>query len=261
MRIQGTPGGSAGVLIDGMTNLAGFLPGDFGEASISPEAIQELNVFTGNVSAEMGRQSGGTMNFTLKSGTNQPHGTALLLPAQRSLSTPTTGTTISFSPRDPNFTNSPHANFLRPATAARTTAAASAVPSTFRKSMTAATRPSSTSPRSDSTTPPSGLAIAEQDRPAARDVAGQSEPAAHQQQVGTDAHGPPGVRRTDFRSLDPSPGESGRYIADPFAGNIIPASRISTVARNYAASSTSGTSRSTTSLLNNMYDTRSISRT
>jgi hypothetical protein len=64
------------VLVDGMTNLAGFLPGDFAEASISPEAIQELNVFTGNVSAEMGRQSGGTMNFTLKSGTNQPHGTA-----------------------------------------------------------------------------------------------------------------------------------------------------------------------------------------
>jgi hypothetical protein len=59
MRIQGTPGGSAGVLIDGMTNLAGFLPGDFAEASISPEAIQELNVFTGNVAAEMGARAAG----------------------------------------------------------------------------------------------------------------------------------------------------------------------------------------------------------
>ncbi|HPQ15545.1 MAG TPA: TonB-dependent receptor, partial [Bryobacteraceae bacterium] len=74
MKIQGTPAGSAGIIVDGMTNLAGFLPGDFGEASISPEAIQELNVQTGNVSAEYGRQSGGTLAFTLKSGTNDVHG-------------------------------------------------------------------------------------------------------------------------------------------------------------------------------------------
>ncbi len=59
MRIQGTPGASQGIIIDGMTNLAGFLPGDFAEASVSPEAIQELNVYTGNVSAEHGRQGAG----------------------------------------------------------------------------------------------------------------------------------------------------------------------------------------------------------
>jgi len=56
MRIQGTPAAARGVLIDGMTNLR-ILPGDFAEASISPEAIQELNVFTGNVAAEMGAKA------------------------------------------------------------------------------------------------------------------------------------------------------------------------------------------------------------
>jgi len=76
MSIQGTPGASAGIVIDGMTNLAGFLPGDFAEASISSEAVQELTVVTGTASAEHGRQSGGSLVFTLKSGTNQIHGSA-----------------------------------------------------------------------------------------------------------------------------------------------------------------------------------------
>ncbi|MCI0418476.1 MAG: carboxypeptidase-like regulatory domain-containing protein, partial [Acidobacteria bacterium] len=41
VKIQGTPGGTQNVVIDGTTNTAGMLPGDFAEASISPEAIQE----------------------------------------------------------------------------------------------------------------------------------------------------------------------------------------------------------------------------
>jgi Carboxypeptidase regulatory-like domain/TonB-dependent Receptor Plug Domain len=113
MRIQGTPGGSAGVLIDGMTNLAGFLPGDFAEASVSPEAIQELNVFTGNVSAEMGRQAGGTMNFTLKSGANQPHGTLFYYLRNEALSANDWNNNLNLA-RDPNFTRPTTRNFLRP---------------------------------------------------------------------------------------------------------------------------------------------------
>ena len=113
MRIQGTPGGSAGVLIDGMTNLAGFLPGDFGEASISPEAIQELNVFTGNVSAEMGRQSGGTMNFTLKSGTNQPHGSLFYYLRNEIFNANDWNNNLQLA-ADANFTKSTTQNFVRP---------------------------------------------------------------------------------------------------------------------------------------------------
>jgi hypothetical protein len=41
MRIQGTPSMSQSVVVDGMNVLTGRLPGDFLEASISPEAVQE----------------------------------------------------------------------------------------------------------------------------------------------------------------------------------------------------------------------------
>src|SRR5262245_36482232 len=113
MRIQGTPGASQGILIDGMTNLAGFLPGDFAEASVSPEAIQELNVFTGNVSAEHGRQGGGTLNFTLKSGTNRLHGSAFYFLRNEALNSNDWNNNRILA-ADPNFTRPDTANFVRP---------------------------------------------------------------------------------------------------------------------------------------------------
>ena len=113
MSIQGNPGGSAGILIDGMTNLAGFLPGDFGEASVSPEAVQELTVFTGNVAAEQGRQSGGTMNFTLKSGTNRPHG-AVFYYLRNEIFNANNWNNNLYLAADPNFTKSTTRSFIRP---------------------------------------------------------------------------------------------------------------------------------------------------
>ena len=51
-------------------------PGVFNEAQPSVDAIQEINVQTANFNAEYGQAGGAIMNFTLKSGTNQLHGTA-----------------------------------------------------------------------------------------------------------------------------------------------------------------------------------------
>jgi hypothetical protein len=51
-------------------------PGVFNEAQPSVDAIQEINVQTANFNAEYGQAGGAIMNFTLKSGTNQVHGTA-----------------------------------------------------------------------------------------------------------------------------------------------------------------------------------------
>ncbi len=75
--VHGTPAGGQTVLIDGQNNLTGFLSGDFAEQSISPEAIQEMTVTVGAQSAETGRASGGVLQFALKSGTNQLHGSGL----------------------------------------------------------------------------------------------------------------------------------------------------------------------------------------
>lgn len=46
-KAQGTPSKTLATVVDGMSNEAGFLPGEFGQDSISPEAIEELTVFTG----------------------------------------------------------------------------------------------------------------------------------------------------------------------------------------------------------------------
>src|SRR5260370_40250863 len=51
-------------------------PGVFNEAQPSVDAIQEINVQTANFNAEYGQAGGAIMNMTLKSGTNQLHGTA-----------------------------------------------------------------------------------------------------------------------------------------------------------------------------------------
>jgi len=51
-------------------------PGVFNEAQPSVDAIQEINIQTANFNAEYGQAGGAIMNFTLKSGTNQLHGSA-----------------------------------------------------------------------------------------------------------------------------------------------------------------------------------------
>jgi hypothetical protein len=63
------------VLIDG-TSAVVQIGGHIGESSPSMEAIQEFKVETSGVRAEDGRTGGGVFKFTLKSGTNDFHGSA-----------------------------------------------------------------------------------------------------------------------------------------------------------------------------------------
>ena len=74
-------------------------------------------------------------------------------------------------------------------------------------------------------------------------------------QVGTDALGRPVM---EGQIYDPSTLKqvNGRYIAEPFAGNIIPSNRISNVAKAYAGIFNEWYQPATSSLLNNMYDSR-----
>ncbi len=73
--IAGTPAFSKEVLIDGMSATA-QIQGHVGESSPPMEAVQEFSVQTSGMSAEYGRTSGGVFNFALKSGTNEFHGSA-----------------------------------------------------------------------------------------------------------------------------------------------------------------------------------------
>jgi hypothetical protein len=73
--IGGSPAFSKEVLIDGMSATA-QIQGHVGESSPTMEAVQEFRVQTSGMSAEYGRSSGGVFNFSLKSGTNQFRGSA-----------------------------------------------------------------------------------------------------------------------------------------------------------------------------------------
>jgi carboxypeptidase family protein/TonB-dependent receptor-like protein len=255
MRIQGTPGGSAGVLVDGMTNLAGFLPGDFAEASISPEAIQELNVFTGNVSAEMGRQSGGTMNFTLKSGTNQPHGTAFYYLRNEIFNANDWNNNLRLA-ADPNFSNAATANFVRPRDRRKDYGASFGGPVYIPRIYDGRNKTFFyfTAERfNNSTRGPGNLNWTV---PQPEMWRGNLSRLLTGRQVGTDGMNRPVM---EGQIYDPSTLrrlENGRYIADPFLGNIIPTSRISRVAQKYAGIFDEWYQPATTSLLNNSYDNR-----
>ena len=74
VRINGSPGGSEKVLIDGMdgTNILG--QGANQQNQPGMDSIQEWTVQTSNYSAEFGQAGSAVMNVTMKSGTNQYHG-------------------------------------------------------------------------------------------------------------------------------------------------------------------------------------------
>jgi Carboxypeptidase regulatory-like domain len=72
-RINGSPAFSKEVLLDGAT-VTTYLAGHFGESSVSMEALEEFKIQTSGLSAEYGRTGGGVFNFVMRSGQNSPHG-------------------------------------------------------------------------------------------------------------------------------------------------------------------------------------------
>ena len=73
--INGSSHFSKETLVDGVT-ITTHRAGDFGQASVSIEALQEFRIQTSGMSAEYGRAQGGVFNYVMKSGTNQVHGSA-----------------------------------------------------------------------------------------------------------------------------------------------------------------------------------------
>ncbi|HLI84055.1 MAG TPA: TonB-dependent receptor [Bryobacteraceae bacterium] len=76
VHINGNPAGSETVLVDGMdgTNILG--QGANQQNQPGMDSIQEWTVQTSNYSAEYGQAGSAVMNITMKSGTNQYHGSA-----------------------------------------------------------------------------------------------------------------------------------------------------------------------------------------
>ncbi len=92
------------VLIDGISATA-QIQGHIGESSPTMEAVQEFKVQTSGMSAEYGRTSGGVFNFSLKSGTNELHGSGFYYARNEALNANTwmNNWNLSQNPGDPRY--------------------------------------------------------------------------------------------------------------------------------------------------------------
>jgi hypothetical protein len=74
MQVNGAPNNTYKTLMDGQDITSGIDPTHLSETQPSVEALQEMTLQTSNFAAEYGQVSGGLINFTSRSGTNQYHG-------------------------------------------------------------------------------------------------------------------------------------------------------------------------------------------
>jgi hypothetical protein len=76
LRINGMPSSSQSIMIEGQDATNGFWKEVNSTNQTGVDAIQEVAVQTSNFAAEFGQAGGGYINYTMKSGTNQFHGSA-----------------------------------------------------------------------------------------------------------------------------------------------------------------------------------------
>ena len=76
LRINGLPSSSQTIRIEGQDATNGFWKEQNSGNQTGVDAIQEVSIQTSNFAAEYGQAGGGYINYTMKSGTNQFHGSA-----------------------------------------------------------------------------------------------------------------------------------------------------------------------------------------
>jgi hypothetical protein len=76
LRVNGVPGGTESVMIDGQDATETAWSVAYNMAMPGQDAMQEVAIQTSNYSAEFGQTGGAVFNMTMKSGTNHLHGSA-----------------------------------------------------------------------------------------------------------------------------------------------------------------------------------------
>ena len=74
IRVNGLPSGTQAIRVEGQDSTNGVQQTNSQAVQQSVDAIQEVSIQTSNFAAEYGQVGGGYINFTMKSGTNQLHG-------------------------------------------------------------------------------------------------------------------------------------------------------------------------------------------
>jgi hypothetical protein len=78
MIVNGAPTNTAAYRIEGLDNTNHTVAFANTQSQPSPDAVEEIAIQTSNYAAEFGQAGGGLFNITMKSGTNQFHGTAYM---------------------------------------------------------------------------------------------------------------------------------------------------------------------------------------
>ena len=180
------------VTLDGVDNNTISNAGAIGRNGIavvpSVDAVQEFKVKTSTFSAEFGHAAGAVVNATIKSGTNQVHGTVFEFLRNDALDANNFFTNAAGQPRAPFHQNQFGAAVGGPVVRNRT----------FFFADYQGTRHSTSAATSITDVPPAALR--------AGDFSS--------------------VKTTIYDPATRTPGPSGVVIADPFAGNLIPQSRL-----------------------------------
>ncbi|MFL6335877.1 MAG: carboxypeptidase regulatory-like domain-containing protein [Pyrinomonadaceae bacterium] len=104
-RINGGQGLGADILIDGAQTRRGENGTFFSEVAPGPNAFQEFTLSTSSYSAEFGNSTGGVINFTIKTGSNDPHGEVYLFHRNEALNSNIDRNRI-LNQQNPNCANS-----------------------------------------------------------------------------------------------------------------------------------------------------------
>ena len=231
--IAGSPAFSKDVVIDGISATA-HEQGHVGETSPPVEAVQEFTVQTSGLSAEYGHTSGAVFNFALKSGTNELHGSAFYYGRNEALNANTwmNNWRLTQIPESKAVEREP---FLRARDRQVLTGASLGGPIVLPKIYNGRNRTFlfgtfekySMENFQLSGSYPNTVPIPEY-------LDGNFSKLLTGQVVGQDALGRDVVGGQIF---DPQTLRQvgGKWVADPFAGNIIPANRISKVSKEYIA--------------------------
>jgi hypothetical protein len=89
VRVNGTPGNTQAMRVEGMDTTNNMWANMSQYVQQGVDAIQEFAIATSNYAAEFGQAGAGVFNLTMKSGTNQLHGSAYLYEVNEALNAAT----------------------------------------------------------------------------------------------------------------------------------------------------------------------------
>ena len=217
IQVNGLPAGSFRILFEGQESNNGLDGRVSDETQPSVEAIQEFTLQTSNFAAEFGQVGGGLFNFTSRSGTNQIHGSAYSYFANEALNA------------GMPYTDDGLGHHFRPQERRIDAGVSFGGPVYIPKLYNGRNRTFfffNYEKYRDRQNAYMGLGTV----PTAKMRNGDFSEVLTNRNLGTDFAGRALLENTIYDPLTRTTDDSGRFIVNPFAGNLIPSTRLDPVA-------------------------------